>query len=436
VLYFWKSKTTEEKDMISIALAILIALLFGILCGLALFVLMLISGRERNARLLALTAENERLLPFQKENEGLKIEHARFQERIESEQTKTEWVETAETKLREAFTALAATALQANSSQFVDQSKREVKGIVDPLNKDLEKLESQVRALEQKREGAYSGLLSEIGNLKQGYSVLNTTTLNLQQALKSTTSRGKWGEIQLKRIVEMSGMVDHIDFTEQTTTDSGSRPDLIVRLPSNAIIPVDAKVPMKAYLDAIASTNPDEAARLLNQHRIAVREHVKSLSKKSYWAQFDDAAEFVVMFIPYESGLEASFAHDPMILDEALANKVIIVSPSTLLALLKVIAYGWLQLQLAKNARAITDVAKELMERLATFLGHFKDVGSKISGTLDSYNKAVGSLDGRVMPSIRKLKEMGASSEDIPEVKHIENRARLVDSVGSGPIEP
>jgi DNA recombination protein RmuC len=417
--------------MASAGFVIVIALLSALVSSLVVFIVMFLAGRERNARLSALGAENQRLLPFQKENENLKIANATILQKIESEQEKTSWVATAEDKLREAFTALASAALQNNSGQFIDQSKREVKSIVEPLNKDLEKLESQVQQLEQKREGAYSGLLSEIGNLKQGYSALNSTTLKLHEALKSTTSRGRWGEIQLRRIAEMSGMVDHIDFSEQTTTDAGNRPDMIVRLPNNAIIPVDAKVPMKAYLDAIAATIPEETARLLEQHRIAVREHVKALSRKSYWSQFADAAEFVVMFIPYESGLEASFAHDPMILDEALSNKVIIVSPSTLLALLKVIAYGWLQLQLAKNARAIADLGKELMERLSTFIGYFKDIGTKMNGTMEAYNKAVGSLDGRVMPSIRKLKDMGTSSEEIPEARHIENRARLTDATGS-----
>ena len=187
---------------------------------------------------------------------------------------------------------------------------------------------------------------------------------------------------------------------------------------------------MSSYLDAIAATEASESMRLLAQHRDAVRSHVKALTRKSYWDQFQDSAEFVVMFIPYESGLEASFSQDPSILDEALSSKVIIVSPSTLLALLKVIAYGWLQLQLAKNSREIAEAGRELLDRFGTFIKHFGEVGARLNGQVDAYNKAVGSLDSRVLPSLRRLKEMGASSEEIAGVEHVENRARISDAAG------
>lgn len=413
--------------MVSLVLLIVVALLVG----LVVFLLMLFQGKSKAARietqLKLIQDDNARLAPLRDEVEQLKIEKAKADAERRADQEKLTWVTDAEAKLKESFQALAATALKDNSEQLINQTKQ---AIVEPLKPNLDKLEQHVLAMERKREGAYAQMLTEVGNLSNAYKDLNTTTLKLQEALKSNTARGKWGEIQLRRIVEIAGMVDHIDFNEQETTDSGVRPDMVINLPSGAIIPVDAKVPMRSYLDAIAATDPTESMRLLAQHREAVRGHVKALAKKSYWDQFQDSAEFVVMFIPYESGLEASFAQDPSILDEALSSKVIIVSPSTLLALLKVVAYGWLQLQLAKNAREIADQGRELLDRFGTFIKHFTDLGGRLNGQVDAYNKAVGSLDSRVLPSLRRLKEMGASSEDLPEVKHIENRARLSDAAG------
>ena len=413
--------------MVSLVLLIVVALLVG----LVVFLLMLFQGKSKAARietqLKLIQDDNARLAPLRDEVEQLKIEKAKADAERRADQEKLTWVTDAEAKLKESFQALAATALKDNSEQLINQTKQ---AIVEPLKPNLDKLEQHVLAMERKREGAYAQMLTEVGNLSNAYKDLNTTTLKLQEALKSNTARGKWGEIQLRRIVEIAGMVDHIDFNEQETTDSGVRPDMVINLPSGAIIPVDAKVPMRSYLDAIAATDPAESMRLLAQHREAVRGHVKALAKKSYWDQFQDSAEFVVMFIPYESGLEASFAQDPSILDEALSSKVIIVSPSTLLALLKVVAYGWLQLQLAKNAREIADQGRELLDRFGTFIKHFTDLGGRLNGQVDAYNKAVGSLDSRVLPSLRRLKEMGASSEDLPEVKHIENRARLSDAAG------
>jgi DNA recombination protein RmuC len=203
---------------------------------------------------------------------------------------------------------------------------------------------------------------------------------------------------------------------------------MIVYLPNSGVIPVDAKAPMDSYLAAVEATDANEKIRLLQAHRLAVRAHVKSLSKKGYWKNFDKTADFVVMFMPYESSLEASFSEDPDILKEALESKVIIVSPSTLLALLKVIALGWMQLQLAKNAQAIADQGRELMDRVCIFIKHFTDVGARLNGSLESYNKAAASFDTRLIPSLRKLKDMGACTEEVEEVPSVENRARLIAS--------
>ena len=426
--------------------SILLAVVLAVILAAVVFLVMLFHERERATRLELLLKENERLLPLQGDNERLRTDNAVLLQRIEAEQSKTQWVETAETKLREAFNSLAADALKGNSNQFIEQSKQqidsfvkqlkgdwntqkqEVKGIVEPLNADLGKLEKQVQELEQNRKGAYASLLNEVTNLKKAHETLNLTATQLHDALKSPTARGKWGEMALRNVAQMSGMSEHIDFETQQTTEAGDRPDMIVNLPNSGVIPVDAKAPMDSYLAAVEATDANEKIRLLQAHRLAVRAHVKALSKKGYWKNFDKTADFVVMFMPYESSLEASFSEDPDILKEALESKVIIVSPSTLLALLKVIALGWMQLQLAKNAQAIADQGRELMDRVCTFIKYFTEVGSKLNGSLESYNKAVGSFDSRVMPSLRKLKDMGACTEEVEEVPSVENRARLIES--------
>jgi len=309
----------------------------------------------------------------------------------------------------------------------MEQSKEQLKNILEPLIKDLDKMDKQVQEIEKNRVGAYESLLTEVLNLKNAHKELQLTTNTLSEALKSSSVRGRWGEIQLRRIAEMSGMVDHIDFDEQETTTAGYRPDMIIHLPNEGIIPVDSKVPMEAYLKACESQTSEEYQNFLDAHKKALRSHIKTLTQRAYWSQFDVSPEFVIMFIPYESGLEASFSQDPQILEEALSNKVIIVSPATLLALLKVISYGWLQLHLTKNAKDIAYQGKELMDRFKAFIKYFIDVGSKLNLSVDSYNKAVGSMEGRLLPSLRKFKEMGTSTEDVPDMIHVENRSRITD---------
>ena len=435
--------------MIPVGLAVVFALVFGVLCSLAVFVVMLLTGRGKTAELTLLKTENASLLPLRSENEQLKIEAAKLQAEKQGIQALTDWVDAAKAKMGDTFTALASTALKDNCAQFIEQSKREVgaiadrmKGdlgnqktevakIVEPLNKDLEKLERQVQELEQKREGAYSGLISQVSSLKQGYETLNTTTTKLQEALRSTTTRGKWGQMALRNVVEMAGMTDHVDFDEQQTTSTGDRPDMIIHLPNKGIIPIDAKVPLTAYLDAVGCQDPERRAQLFQAHRDALRTHVRALSRKAYWAQFENTPEFVVLFVPYESGLEAAFAEDAGLLQEALESKVIIVSPATLLALLKAAAVGWLQLQLAKSAKEIADQAKELMNRILVFAKHFNDIGKRLNGCVETYNAAGGSMESRVMPALRKLKEMGTTTEELPEVAHAETKAKLLEGASS-----
>jgi DNA recombination protein RmuC len=302
-----------------------------------------------------------------------------------------------------------------------------MKGLVDPLGKNLEELEKQIQQMEQKREGAYQSLIQQVVALGTSYQELQKTTLNLTQALKSTTIRGRWGEVQLRRIAEMAGMISYVDFNEQVTVEEG-RPDMLIHLPNKGIIPVDSKAPMNAYLESQELQDEDARKRKLDEHARSMRNHMKVLSQKAYWSQFQRSPEFVVMVVPYDSGLTAAFERDGKLLEDALENKVLIVSPVSLLALLKVIAYGWLQLQLAENAQKIAEQGKELYSRFVTFGGHLGDMGRKLNQTVQSYNKSVGSLESRILPSIQRLKEMGTGTGDLPETAPIDSQAREIST--------
>jgi len=218
-------------------------------------------------------------------------------------------------------------------------------------------------------------------------------------------------------------MISYVDFSEQVTSEEG-RPDMVIHLPSQGLIPVDSKAPMNAYLEAQEIQEEDARRKKLDEHARAMRNHMKALAQKAYWSQFDRSPEFVVMVVPYDSGLTAAFERDGKLLEEALENKVLIVSPVSLLALLKVIAYGWMQLQLAENAQKIAEQGKELYNRFVTFSGHLGDVGKRLNMTVQSYNKSVGSLESRIMPSIQRLKDMGAGSGEVPEVSPIDSQGR------------
>jgi DNA recombination protein RmuC len=373
----------------------------------------------------------------------LNIENVQLKKDLEKDAERMQWLELTQEKLKESFKALSADLLSANSSQFLNQArekltevlelqkrdwslqKQEIKGLFDPLGKNLEELDKQIQQMEQKREGAYQSLVQQVVQLGTSYQELQKTTLNLSQALKSTTIRGRWGEVQLRRIAEMAGMISYVDFNEQVTVEEG-RPDMLVHLPNKGIIAVDSKAPMNAYLESQEIQDEDMRKRKLDEHARSMRNHMKSLSQKAYWSQFPRSPEFVVMVVPYDSGLTAAFERDGKLLEEALENKVLIVSPVSLLALLKVIAYGWLQLQLAENAQKIAEQGKELYNRFVTFSGHLGDMGKKLNQTVQSYNKSVGSLESRIIPSIQRLKEMGTGTGEIPETSPIDSQAREI----------
>jgi DNA recombination protein RmuC len=361
----------------------------------------------------------------------------------QADQERIQLLEDVEKRLRDAFQSLAAQTLQSNADEFLKRARdqldillTQVRGdwsnhrtqldsLLKPLQDMLKTMDNQVRELEQKREGAYQGLQEQLRQLGQTHQQLQSTAVSLLQALRSPTVRGNWGEHQLRRIVEMANMTKQVDFREQANTDQG-RPDMIVFLPNRGILPVDAKAPMQAYLDAMAASDDHVQREKLASHAAAMRNRVRELAQREYWNQFAEAPQFVIMFVPSEACLSAAFQSDPELFDYAAQQRVLITSPVTLLALLKAVAYGWQQHQLAENARQIAQQGKELHDRLARFLEHFQKIGRSLDAVVKAYNDATGSLESRFFPSARRLKELGASTEELPDLRSVDTCVRLL----------
>jgi len=351
------------------------------------------------------------------------------------------WLETAETKLREVFQALASQSLQNNSGEFLKHAreqmghlltevrgdwgthKLELRNLVEPLGKSMQGLDQQVQQMEQKREGAYHGLQEQLRQLGQTHQQLQSAAVGLVQALKAPAVRGRWGELQLRRVVEMAGMVAHVDFEEQATTDGG-RPDMIVHLPMQGILPVDSKTPMQAYLDALEESGVERREEKLKEHAQVLRGRIRELSQKRYWEQFERAPEFVVMFVPNDSCLSAAFEKDAEILEFSIQQRVLPTTPVTLLALLKTVAYGWQQQLVTDNARKIAEQGSELYDRLAKFVDHLHRTGNGLDTAIRAYNDAIGSLESRLLPAGRRMKEMGAATTDIQVPNSIDRQVR------------
>jgi len=402
-------------------------------------------AQARTAALAAeLRAKTEELAPLESlraDNERLRIEAARGDSERAAAAERVQWVEKAQESLREAFTALASDALTSNAEQYLARSrdqlaallnqvrgdwgthKEELKGLVAPLEKSLVALDGQIRTLEEKREGAYASIGEQIRTLGLAEAQLQTTTTTLAEAMKSSTARGRWGELQLRRVAELAGMEDHVDFDEQTVTDEG-RPDMVVYLPDGGVLPVDAKASASAYLDAMQLDGDARRARLAD-HAKAMRLRIQDLAKKQYWAQFARAPELVVMFVPIESALAAAFEEDPELLEYGLKQKILFASPITLLALLRTVAFGWNQLHITENARAIADQGRELYDRVINVLDPIGDIGKHLKKSVDAYNQAVASLEGRLLPAARRLKEQTASAKELPELEPIDRAPRL-----------
>lgn len=382
------------------------------------------------------------IVALREENVCLKTEIAEIKKERDTDKEKIEWLNEAQNRMRDSFQALASQILKDNTDEFLKHArsqlenilmqirgdlsvqKTELRSLVEPLENTLKTLDSEIKELERRREGAYQGLQEQLRQLAQTHTQLQKATINLVQALKSPTVRGKWGEYQLRRIVEMAGMVEHVDFEEQASTIEG-RPDMIIYLPNEGILPVDAKTPMQAYLEAIESNDEQTRQLKLTEHARAMRERVKELGQKQYWRQFGRTPEFVVMFVPNDACLSSAFEYEPDLFDFAIEQKVFPATPVNLLALLKAVAYGWQQHQIAKNAIEIAKQGRELYERLNKFLDHMKRMGEALNNAVRSYNEAVGSLESRLFPSARKFKEFCGTMEELKSPNAIDHQLRI-----------
>jgi DNA recombination protein RmuC len=335
-------------------------------------------------------------------------------------------------RLSEAMALAATEALHRNSQQFLalareslgqiqqkaegewNQRQQAMEAVVRPLNEQLAQLRQQVAALEQARAGAYAGLHEQVRLLAETGQRLQAETGRLVQALRTPATRGIWGELQLKRVVELAGMQAHVDFDQQVPTSDGSatlRPDLVVHLPGGKQVVVDAKAPLLAYLEAVEAADPAIRQERLRRHAQAVADHIVALSQKAYWAQFPQSPEFVVLFLPGEPLFSAALEQDPTLIEKAAERRVILATPTTLIALLRTVAFGWQQAMAEENARRILDLGQELYRRLLTLAHHLQQLGRHLEATVGDYNRMVGSLESRVLAAARRLKEMGGGEE-------------------------
>jgi DNA recombination protein RmuC len=411
---------------------------------------------------------------LKKQNEALQQEARASQTRIEDEQKlraaaekdaesqranlaeQRRLLDDAQVKLKEAFQSLAGEALKASSSQFIELAKarfdslqKEAEGdlehrklaiqsMVDPLETALKELRSEVSRVESARQEAYGSLRNEVQLLATTNRELREETGSLVNSLKQPQVKGKWGELTLRRVVELAGMSPHCDFQEQLSidTDDGRlRPDLIVNLPGNAQIVVDVKVPLHAFFKATSAQSDAEYREAMLQHANLVREHIKGLAGKEYWKQFEQTPEFVVLFVPGESFFSAALEQDRTLIEDAIAKRVVLASPTTLIALLRAIAYGWKQQLVAENAERIKDLGKELYERVVKFAEHLSEIARGLERASKAYNNAVASFDSRLIPSARKFKEMGIGSTDVPQVDPVETSPRPLLSTPSSDEE-
>jgi DNA recombination protein RmuC len=352
-------------------------------------------------------------------------------------------LEQTDNRLREAFASLSAKALQTNSQSFLELARtslseyqkqattdlqhrqQRIGDLVQPLNESLARVDSKLQQIEKERVGSYSQLSEQLRTLA-------VTTTNLERALRTPNVRGGWGEVQLRRVVEMAGMVNHCHFVEKKASSSDDGrfiPDLIIKLPGGRNIVVDAKVPYIAYREAVEASSDATRTARLKDHARQLREHIIQLGNKKYWDQFQPAPEFVFMFLPGEGYFSAALQHDPALIEFGVDKKVIPSSPLTLIALLRAVAYGWQQETVARNAKNVSDLGRELYDRVRVLSGHFEELAKGLTRSVNAYNGAVGTLESRVLVTARRFKDLGVSANDpIPELPPVDQTPRALQS--------
>jgi DNA recombination protein RmuC len=350
-------------------------------------------------------------------------------------------------RLRDSFQTLSAEALDRSSERFLmlaserlgalerassdELARREaaVDSLVRPLRESLSRVDEKLQRVEAERQGHYESLTKHLELVATSHRELERQTHQLTQALRTPNVRGRWGELQLRRVVELAGMLDHCDFREQVTLEDAagrSRPDLVVHLPGGRQVVIDAKAPLQAYLEASEATDEDVRRGLLGDHARHVRRHLDALGARSYWSQLEASPEFVVLFLPGEPFFAAALSHDPELIERGVDRRVLIAGPTTLIALLRAISYGWQQERMAENATAVSKLGRELFERIRTLNERFGSLGRKLDGAVEAYNAAVGSFESRVQVSARRMAELGvARAEELSALSSIDRRVRM-----------
>jgi len=376
---------------------------------------------------------------------------AKYEAELKAADEKLKLLEEARDNLKDSFKALSADALSKNNESFIklaeenlkkyqqsakdDLEKRQqaISKTVEPVSQTLKTFSERVNKIEERRIESEGGIKKELEKLSEMHLRLDQSTNSLVKALRAPQVRGQWGEMHLRRTVEMAGMINYCDFEEQSSveTDEGQRqrPDMLIRLPNERRVVVDSKVPIAAYLDALETDSPESQSERMQAHARHLRTHIKDLSTKAYWSQFDNAPEFVVLFIPNEAIFSAALEEDPSLIELGVDNKVILATPTTLIALLKAVAYGWQQEAITREAKEIAALGREIYDRLSVVIGHFVKLGKSIDQSVGNYNKAMNSVDSRLMVTARKFESLeSASTETLPEINQIEKRPNLPTS--------